>query len=152
MSHGVKTAVGNSCLDHFKLHRGNGSCTKWKNVLLFFIFFTVLEGFCQPARSEQHLRPPLPPCLPPLPFTFSAWNRHSCRNGFPPQPRRALGFSCDMKKQKKNKKKNYQHMPNTTILCNFFFMQQPFSGNNNPSFLTTTNRYKVRFFVLFCFL
>lgn len=67
------------CLGHFKILRGDRSCTKWKNVFVFCFFGRILPASsCLSALmiSQRVL------IHPPPPFHFSAWNRHSYGNGF----------------------------------------------------------------------
>lgn len=144
MPHGVKTVVRHSCATVWVILKYSEETEAAQSGRMYFYFLFFIFGRILPASSclsalmisHRVLIPPPPP------FTFLRGI------GIPMEmvssttllTAETLSLSCDKKKQQKHAKYNQ------CILCNLFFMQQPFSGNNNPSFLTTINRYKVRFF------
>lgn len=106
---------------------------------IFGRILPVSASYCLSALMISHIQY----WSPPPSLHFSAWNRHSYGNGF-------LCYSVSCRNATATVSLSYvktnEHAKYNQYICNLFFMQQPFNGNDSPSFLTTFNRYKVRFF------
>lgn len=121
----------------------------WKvSVSVSLLFLVVI---CSDDFHTYSIDTPPPP--PPLPFTFLRGI------GIPMEVvssttllMQKLISNCQRILQQQQQNNNY--MPNTSnayVRFFFFYMQQPFNGNDSPSFVTTMNRYQVRFFYNICF-
>lgn len=117
VSHSVNAGVRRSCATErmMKIPKRDKSCTKWKNVFIYFYFY-FLEGFCQ--------------CQPPLINLLWLFHTYSIESSpfFPFTVPRGIGIpmevvsSITLLNAETQLILQHKNMPNTTnAYVNFFF-------------------------------